>query len=80
MKYIVIFIVSILGCTYLAVIGCEIAQAFASRNAQIRAYRTYYRCAEQVLYHSNSDSVPPSVYDRYLDALSALDKYREGEP
>lgn len=80
MKYIVIFIVSILGCTYFAVIGCEIAQAFASRNAQIRAYRTYYRCAEQVLYHSNSDSVPPSVYDSYLDALSALDKYREDEP
>lgn len=80
MKYIVTFIVAILGSAYLASIGCDIARAFASRNAEIRAYRDYYRSAERVLYHSNSDSVPPSVYNRYLDALSALDKYREGEP
>lgn len=58
----------------------DICKAFAERNAEINAYKNYYRSAERVLDYGNTDSVPTLVYDRYLDAIASLDKYREDEP
>ena len=80
MKYLILYIVLVLGGLFAAAIGLDICKAFAERNAEINAYRDYYRSAERVLYYGNTDSVPPLVYNHYLDAIRSLDKYREDEP
>lgn len=80
MKFLVIYIIALLGSIFLAGFICDLFQTIAQRNAEISAYRNYYRSVERVLYHAHTDSVSPVVYNRYLDAVSALDKYREDEP
>lgn len=47
---------------------------------ELRAYRLYYTTAEQVLFDANTDSVPMTEYNKYLNAVAGVNIYREDEP
>lgn len=47
---------------------------------ELRAYRLYYNSAEQILFYSNTDSVPATEYNQYINAVAGVNIYREDEP
>ncbi len=47
---------------------------------ELKAYKVYYREAENVLYQANTDSVPCTIYNRYLNAVAGVAAWQEDEP